>query len=172
MYDNLIEIKASLVNHDAEHQSAWRKIFKADYIDSFDRFHEMKLTSLPSHRQPGPLVDLQKGTCSCTYFVTSRFLLCSHICGPQPVDASYFTNVKRFREPPFWRIEGTEWASSESSINVANQPQPMNQPTPGEDMARGQSDLTLNEAFGQSEFDSPDPGDRDTIFLITLFHQL
>ncbi|KAJ9111014.1 hypothetical protein QFC22_006610 [Naganishia vaughanmartiniae] len=146
MYDNLIEIRASLRERDGEEKSAWRKAFRADFVDSFDRFHEAKRTAQRTTYTPR-FIDLLHGTCSCRYFVTSRFLLCSHICGPQDVDRLYFNNVRRHRAPPFWRMEHAVMEPAERGRQANSTAISIDQQRPGENTAGGRSDMTLNEVM-------------------------
>lgn len=76
---------------------SWRKEFKKQW-----RILEKRQITLPINDAYRPKID--KWTCTCPAFLTSRFLICKHLiqlveCVP-PV---FFLEVKRHRTAPFWR---------------------------------------------------------------------
>lgn len=76
---------------------SWRKEFKRTW-----KKLETREITLPINDAYRP--NTTKWTCTCPFFVTSRFLICKHLIQRvHRVPAIFFLEVKRHRSVPFWR---------------------------------------------------------------------
>jgi SWIM zinc finger len=79
-------------------RASWRKYFKQEWKKLSSRAEDM----MANDRY---YTDPAKWTCSCPYFLTSRFLICKHIIAcyePIVERVNFFHNVTRSRTSPFW----------------------------------------------------------------------
>jgi hypothetical protein len=99
MLTKLTRIMRSRERGDARYKSSWKPKFAKAYETAFKAFDE----SNPGNDRY--IIHHELGVCSCPSFLTSRFLICKHVCGPANKDDTFFHNVSRERLPPFWIVD-------------------------------------------------------------------
>ena len=96
--DALTRMQVLLERDHRKGRASWRKHFKQEWKKLSSRAEDM-VANDRYHTDPA------KWTCSCPYFLTSRFLICKHIiaCYESIVERiDFFNNVTRSRTSPFW----------------------------------------------------------------------
>lgn len=124
---------------------SWRKPFKKEW-----RKLERKEITLPMNNAYRP--NIERWTCTCPFFVTSRFLVCKHLVqSVHRVPPIFFLEVKRHRTVPFWRHKTLKPLGDENTSNEMARDVALDSIEDGESDMGNETDDELEDDMGEVE---------------------